>query len=46
MFFTGSLLFSFPLYYRCFSNKKKLSFVNPVGGIAMIVGWILLALAK
>ena len=46
LFMTGNLLFSFPLYYRCFTDNKKFSFLNPFGGICMIIGWILLSLKK
>ena len=39
----GTLLFSGVLYYRCFTNEKKYSFLNPFGGVSMILGWVLLA---
>ena len=41
----GMLLFSGSLYVLSIANAPKLGMVAPFGGLAMILGWILLLLA-
>jgi uncharacterized membrane protein YgdD (TMEM256/DUF423 family) len=45
LFLTGILLFSGSLYLLALTGMNALGFVTPLGGIAFIAGWILLALA-
>src|SRR5258705_10737214 len=45
LFFTGILLFSGSLYGLALSGARVLGFVTPLGGLALIAGWIVLALA-
>ncbi len=44
-FLSGILLFSGSLYLYALTATHWLVFVTPVGGVAFIVGWVLLALA-
>ena len=45
LFFTGTLLFSGSLYGLALTGIRLLGFVTPFGGLALIAGWIVLALA-
>ena len=45
LFSLGTLLFSGSLYGLALSGIRFLGFVTPVGGVALIAGWIFLALA-
>jgi uncharacterized membrane protein YgdD (TMEM256/DUF423 family) len=45
LFLTGTLLFSGSLYALALSGIRVFAFVTPVGGVAFIAGWVLLALA-
>ena len=45
LFFAGILLFSGSLYGLALSGTRILGFVTPVGGLAFVAGWIVLALA-
>jgi uncharacterized membrane protein YgdD (TMEM256/DUF423 family) len=45
LFFIGILLFSGSLYGLALTGVHMLGFLTPVGGAALIAGWILLALA-
>jgi len=45
MFVIGTVLFSGCLYVLVSTDAKWLGMVAPVGGSAMIVGWLLLALS-
>ncbi len=45
LFVLGTLLFSGSLYLLCFTNKRWLGAITPLGGLAFIAGWICLALA-
>jgi uncharacterized membrane protein YgdD (TMEM256/DUF423 family) len=45
LFFIGILLFSGSLYSLALSGIRILGFVTPFGGLALIAGWIVLALA-
>jgi len=45
LFFLGTLLFSGSLYGLALSGIRFLGFVTPFGGIALIAGWVFLALA-
>lgn len=42
-FVLGTILFSGNLYLRAFSGLASLTFLVPVGGIAFMAGWLLLA---
>ena len=42
-FVLGTILFSGNLYLRAFTGATALSFLTPVGGIALMAGWLLLA---
>jgi uncharacterized membrane protein YgdD (TMEM256/DUF423 family) len=44
-FLIGILLFSGSLYVMAVTGVTKLGAVTPIGGLAFIVGWVLLALA-
>ncbi|MCC5932006.1 MAG: DUF423 domain-containing protein [Cyclobacteriaceae bacterium] len=44
-FMAGTLIFSGSLYLICFTGVTKWGAVAPIGGLAMIVGWILLVTA-
>ena len=39
----GILLFSGSLYLLCLTNNTKWAMITPLGGLAFIVGWVLLA---
>ena len=41
----GILLFSGSLYILCLTNNTKWAMITPFGGLAFIIGWILLALS-
>jgi uncharacterized membrane protein YgdD (TMEM256/DUF423 family) len=41
----GTVLFSGSLYLLALSGVRWLGLVTPVGGVAFVVGWVLLALA-
>ncbi|HTV53164.1 MAG TPA: DUF423 domain-containing protein [Steroidobacteraceae bacterium] len=41
----GVLLFSGSLYALCFGAPRPLGIVTPVGGVALIAGWSLFAIA-
>ncbi len=45
MFIIGTILFSGSLYVLVATDAKWLGMVAPIGGSAMIVGWLLLATA-
>lgn len=45
MLFTGMLIFSGSLYLLVLSGQRWLGAVTPIGGTAMIVGWLMLAWA-
>jgi uncharacterized membrane protein YgdD (TMEM256/DUF423 family) len=45
LFFVGTVLFSGSLYGLALTGIRVLGFVTPVGGLTLIAGWILLALA-
>ncbi|HWU56701.1 MAG TPA: DUF423 domain-containing protein [Rhizomicrobium sp.] len=45
LFLIGTLLFSGSLYALALTGVKILGFVTPLGGLALIAGWVLLALA-
>ena len=40
---SGMLLFSGSLYALVLTNQKKLGAVTPIGGVALIGGWLALA---
>jgi uncharacterized membrane protein YgdD (TMEM256/DUF423 family) len=41
----GTLLFSGSLYGLALTGIKILGFVTPLGGLTLIAGWVLLAVA-
>lgn len=41
----GILIFSGSLYILCLSGVRWLGAITPIGGVLMIVGWVLLLLA-
>lgn len=41
-FLGGAALFSGSLYLMALSAQKWLAFITPIGGMTMIVGWVLL----
>jgi uncharacterized membrane protein YgdD (TMEM256/DUF423 family) len=45
LFLAGTLLFSGSLYALALSGIRAFAFVTPVGGVAFIAGWVMLALA-
>jgi len=45
LFLTGILLFSGSLYGLALAGIRTLGFITPFGGLALIAGWISLALA-
>ncbi|MBA3582832.1 MAG: DUF423 domain-containing protein [Gammaproteobacteria bacterium] len=44
-FFVGVLIFSGSLYALALSSVRWLGAITPLGGVAFIIGWILLSLA-
>jgi uncharacterized membrane protein YgdD (TMEM256/DUF423 family) len=44
-FFGGTLLFSGSLYVYCLTYQRWLAMITPFGGVALMVGWLCLALA-
>ncbi len=44
-FITGIVIFSGSLYALCLTNISKLGAITPIGGLALILGWIFLVLA-
>ncbi len=45
LFVAGAVLFSGSLYVLSITGKKKWGMVTPLGGVAFIAGWALLAVA-
>jgi len=45
LFLAGTLLFSGSLYGLALTGVRMLGFVTPLGGVALVAGWIVLALA-
>jgi len=45
MILAGSLLFSGSLYLMVLSDIRALGMITPLGGIAFLIGWLLLAIA-
>ncbi len=44
-FLIGTLLFSGSLYALVITGHKTLGMITPIGGLALIIGWISLAIA-
>ncbi|MDZ7606385.1 MAG: DUF423 domain-containing protein [Cyclobacteriaceae bacterium] len=42
-FIGGVLIFSGSLYLLCFTGITKFGMITPIGGLLMIIGWLLLA---
>ncbi len=45
LFFVGTLLFSGSLYMLALTGIRIIGFITPLGGVALIAGWLLLAVA-
>jgi uncharacterized membrane protein YgdD (TMEM256/DUF423 family) len=45
LFFVGILLFSGSLYVLALSGIHVIGAITPVGGVALILGWVMLAVA-
>ena len=43
LFIAGILIFSGSLYILCLTGIKWLGAITPIGGLAMIAGWLLMA---
>ena len=41
----GTLIFSGTLYLLCLTNIKWLGAITPIGGILLIIGWVLFAIS-
>lgn len=41
-FFIGIIIFSGSLFLLCATGIKMLGAITPIGGVAMIIGWVLL----
>jgi uncharacterized membrane protein YgdD (TMEM256/DUF423 family) len=46
LFIAGILIFSGSLYALSFTDIKILGAITPIGGVAFIAGWIILAIAS
>ncbi len=44
LFLAGIVLFSGSLYLLCFTGVRWLGAITPLGGVAFILGWLLLAM--
>lgn len=44
-FIAGSIIFSGSLYILCLTNIGKWGAVTPIGGLFLIVGWVMLGIA-
>jgi len=44
-FISGVVIFSGSLYILCITNLKWWGAITPIGGVLMIVGWLLLSIA-
>ncbi|CAH8772275.1 DUF423 domain-containing protein [Paenibacillus dendritiformis] len=42
---TGMIIFSGSLYLLCFTGFSMLGAITPIGGVAFLIGWLMLALA-
>ena len=45
MLLAGSVLFSGSLYIMVLSEMRALGMITPLGGVAFLIGWLLLAIA-
>ena len=45
LIFTGTVIFSGSLYLLVLSGFSKLGMITPIGGVAMIAGWIFVIMA-
>ena len=45
LIFLGTLLFSGSLYVMVLTGIRGLGMITPIGGVAFLIGWLLLALA-
>ncbi|MCP1676387.1 uncharacterized membrane protein YgdD (TMEM256/DUF423 family) [Natronocella acetinitrilica] len=45
LFVAGTLLFSFSIYLSAVLNQPAITMVTPVGGITLMLGWLVLAWA-
>jgi uncharacterized membrane protein YgdD (TMEM256/DUF423 family) len=44
LFLYGTLIFSGSLYLLCFTGIKWLGAITPIGGVCLIIGWIMLSI--
>lgn len=44
-FLAGTIIFSGSLYLICFTGITKFGAIAPIGGVLLIIGWILLCLS-
>jgi uncharacterized membrane protein YgdD (TMEM256/DUF423 family) len=45
MFLIGTVIFSGSLYALVFTGNRSLGMVTPIGGVALVLGWVCLGLA-
>ncbi|WP_010648441.1 DUF423 domain-containing protein [Oceanobacillus massiliensis] len=45
MFFAGIILFSGSLYVYSLTSIKTFAMITPIGGVAFLIGWVLLGIA-
>jgi uncharacterized membrane protein YgdD (TMEM256/DUF423 family) len=45
LFLVGILLFSGSLYMLTLTNLRAFAYITPAGGLALVAGWLVLALA-
>lgn len=45
MFFIGIIIFSGSLYLYSVTSIKTFAMITPIGGVAFLIGWVLLAVA-
>ncbi|GAC42836.1 DUF423 domain-containing protein [Paenibacillus popilliae] len=45
LLFSGMIIFSGSLYLLCFTGFSMLGAITPIGGVAFLIGWLMLALA-
>ena len=44
-FLVGTILFSGSLYILSLTGNKRLGMITPIGGVALLIGWLALAVA-
>lgn len=46
LFTAGIIIFSGSLYLLCFLNQPKLGAITPIGGLALIAAWVMMAIGS